>query len=383
MSGNLSFSELKKYHQGQSRFVRLFEKMQNRDFFDTLDGRQVIVDSIQFGKESPITVPGSINIDSLYDRTLYPSGTKITITTSTGEILPSGKLKKTKDFGGVFPLFRQSNTIAILEKAFLDNSEIKHLILECQSTKVHYDYDCTSLSVHKQGNNNHADAMISIDQLPIYLSLKYGNTSRDFQQYSGMTYFGEELEVQNFIGNVIKEISNAGLPTALTYPERVNYKCSIISNSLMLRTVYGLEYGNEYGPNNVHYMAQGDPLVSVINDTLTVSFPLLFKNGELPKNDYLPTLYSRYAGDRYKNDPTLKNVRFLIAPESYRSSPRILSSNVPDDSYLDAAKTFLNINSHVSIGTNVISIVPSQFKEPRHSSVLCGQHFLQIRRNSY
>jgi len=157
----------------------------------------------------------------------------------------------------------------------------------------------------------------------IFISHKGGLRAKDFNQYGGMTNrsgtkISTHPEVEKFVNEVKLKFPN-GLKS-------LNYHFKEIQNTpegddLKLRSMYGGDYGGEFGRNNVNVILQGKIILSKLpgnTNTYELNAHKIMINGDLPDRDseYDPILFVRFSGSRSGNYG-VKNGRFMIVPISY------------------------------------------------------------------
>ena len=145
----------------------------------------------------------------------------------------------------------------------------------------------------------------------LFISHKAGTKARHHQQYGGTTCTsGKEIcehpEVKNFV-QMLKQ----------KYPDRMppgssNY-LKIEDNELKKLSVFGMDYGKEYGNNNVNVLLQGRVEIVPDGDEYKLTASHIVYNGDLPIGPYEPVLYARYSGSRGGNHG-IKDLRSMITP---------------------------------------------------------------------
>jgi hypothetical protein len=155
-----------------------------------------------------------------------------------------------------------------------------------------------------------------------WISYKAGNTSKDFQQYSGITrYSGENIynhpQVKEFREKILE---SEQLQNDIT----VNKKSVFIrikrSNTLKNRAVFGKEFGRKKGIHNVDWFAQGRLITRVKDMTIYVTFSKkLVENGNINKlnQDYDPVIAARKgeASRKLDRESDIKGIRGGIFPK--------------------------------------------------------------------
>ena len=143
-----------------------------------------------------------------------------------------------------------------------------------------------------------------------HISHKHGNSPRDFQQWSGTSKrFQEKIfnhpEMQEFI-KTITSIGNE-LPKATTMARRIK------DSTLKQMAVYGIDFGQPFGLNNVSAVFQGKLSFKNIGDCymLTGSHNVI-NNDSVPSDNYEPVFLAVHKKDR--SDHGIKNARITISP---------------------------------------------------------------------
>lgn len=145
----------------------------------------------------------------------------------------------------------------------------------------------------------------------VWISHKDGKRPDDFQQWSGMTERGiiDESEIKDFIASV-KVLFPRGIDRGTTVARKIE------SKELRMKSVYGVNYGSPYGPQNVTVVAQGPIDIRTTGKYYTVCSNHVLKNGEEAEGDYFPTMMATYKGDR--DQFGVKGARFTIQPYKSR-----------------------------------------------------------------
>ena len=87
-----------------------------------------------------------------------------------------------------------------------------------------------------------------------------------------------------------------------------------VSPKLKKLSLFGPDYGEEYGEDNVNALYQGNmKIVPGNNDTYKLEAHHVVYNGDIPTGDYEPVLYARFNGSRSGNHG-IKDLRTSISP---------------------------------------------------------------------
>lgn len=148
-----------------------------------------------------------------------------------------------------------------------------------------------------------------------YISYKMGKAAKDFQNYSGLSekssaYIFNHKETLKFY-TTLSAMSASGIKEDI-------YQL-IEDRKIIGLSVWGSDYGGQFGVNNCHTIAQGSPTISGTNLTYTHST----KNGDFNfEAGYQPVFGARYASGRNNRGPKgmlAPNFRIGIFPRAYRS----------------------------------------------------------------
>ena len=144
----------------------------------------------------------------------------------------------------------------------------------------------------------------------VWISHKDGRTARDFQQWGGISKTREPTifshpETQSFI-NDLKKTYPDGLPRRTTLYRKIK------DDKLKNFSVYGNQYGNEEGRQNVSILIQGPVKLQKSGNVYKFVSNHVHYNGEKMTGDFEPVLTAIYKGDR--NDAGVKGTRIVIMP---------------------------------------------------------------------
>jgi hypothetical protein len=152
---------------------------------------------------------------------------------------------------------------------------------------------------------------IDIDGKEIFfISHKYGNTPRDFQQWSGTSKRFQELifnhpETKDFIKTLLS--TGSELPKATTIARKIK------DSLLKQMAVYGIDFGNSFGLNNVNAVLQGNLYFKNIGDCyMLIASDNTINNPAVPYDNYEPVFLAVHKKDR--SDHGIKNARITISP---------------------------------------------------------------------
>jgi len=215
-------------------------------------------------------------------------------------------LGKGKDFGT-----RDENLVLDnLEeqiKALLIQDDVDHITIEINGYSQKVDGIKTTPKTPK------SDFNFTYKGKPVlFISHKAGKKASDYQQYGGTTCkSGEDIcqneEVEEFVAQ-IKEMYPDGMPPGKSLWKKIKKPI------LKKLSLFGPDYGEEYGEDNVNALYQGNmKIVPGNNDTYKLEAHHVVYNGDIPTGDYEPVLYARFSGSRGGNHG-IKDLRTSISP---------------------------------------------------------------------
>ena len=126
-----------------------------------------------------------------------------------------------------------------------------------------------------------------------WISHKDGSGPGDFQQYGGLSHrvFANNNEVKSFMQALQKQF-----PDGLKRGDSAYRECK--DKSVILRSVWGVDYGKKRGRNNVDEFHQGPMKLKKVSGKYKIISRHYDTNGSLPKGGYRAIYYARYTGDR-------------------------------------------------------------------------------------
>lgn len=144
----------------------------------------------------------------------------------------------------------------------------------------------------------------------LHISHKYGNSPRDFQQWSGTSKrfqktISDHPEVISFI-SALQDMGNE-LPRASTVARRIK------DDRLKQLAIYGTDFGSDFGLNNVEAVLQGSLSLKNIGDCyMLIASHHGLRNPVVPSQSYEPVFLAVHKKDR--RDHGIKNARVTINP---------------------------------------------------------------------
>ena len=144
----------------------------------------------------------------------------------------------------------------------------------------------------------------------VWISHKDGRTAKDFQQWGGISKRSEPTifshpETQSFIDDLKKTYPD-GLPRRTTLYRKIK------DDKLKNFSVYGNQYGNDEGRQNVSILIQGPIKLQKSGNVYKFVSNHVHYNGEKMTGDFEPVLTAIYKGDR--SDAGVKGTRIVIMP---------------------------------------------------------------------
>lgn len=145
-----------------------------------------------------------------------------------------------------------------------------------------------------------------------WISHKAGSKPTDFQQYGGLSdeAFSSNPEVKKFMDDVIKRYPK-GLPSGTSLMRKAKNK------DVILKSVFGTDYGKQPGIQNVDEFHQGSMKLKKSGQSYTIESTHKGTNGEIPKGGGYDCIYfARYTTDRGANiaGKFLGNARVGVFP---------------------------------------------------------------------
>ena len=133
-----------------------------------------------------------------------------------------------------------------------------------------------------------------------WISYKSGNTSKDFQQYGGITRgAGENIynhpQVKEFREKIVND---KNIQNQIKKDKKFAFIRIKKSNTLKNRAVFGKEFGRRKGVHNVDWFAQGNLVIRSQGNILNITFSKkLVENGRVHQlnQDYDPVIAARTA----------------------------------------------------------------------------------------
>lgn len=288
---NLQFTILQ--HSDLTKYV----KKGNSERLDTF------LDKIKSKKEF-LTTKGEVVIkDKAPDREEFlKPGFKIKFNTTAGKIEYPGEFLKTPEFGGKgigFGTQAEDRYLALFRKELekvMDEEEDGALNMIVGGRKV------VVSGVGQPKGTPKADFFLLDDmgEQVAWLSHKAGSKSNDFQQYGGLTVrgtkgvFEKNKQVKAFIAK-LKELFPEGMKSGDSVKRDITLNGD--GKDLVRKSIYGIDYPNKPGLNNIDEFHQGEMTLSKKGKHWVIKSKHQAENGYIPRDDYKAIFYARYSSD--------------------------------------------------------------------------------------
>lgn len=296
----LSASELRKYDWRPEVFIK---KIQDKSPFEIKNGSKVILIMPQNGAK--ILRQGSVS-----------DLNEIRFADTKGKIYKISDIVKTNEFGGRgvgSGTAKEDAALASLRKqiAAAKKKDGTATLKIAIGRKTYDVFDAVSTP----GTPKSDFHLVDVDGNEIvWISHKDGRTAKDFQQWGGMSQTKEpdiyrHTEVQKFIKDILKMYPK-GLPRATTLARKIK------DQKLKNMSVYGNQFGKQFGQQNVTLTLQGDIQLTKSGSKYKITAHHTHLNGEKLTDDYDPVFMAIYKGDR--SDFGIAGTRVVIAPAGSR-----------------------------------------------------------------
>jgi len=360
----LTWSHLNRSGRYENNLREIHRKVVAGAPLTTTDGEYFVFDEIEF--KVPKRDPVAIKISKLSEDAFVAAAKaqapdfmkSVSINFKKGNlVLASGKVHKGVEFGGKPPAGQQlvakwgrlAELTELLDKTyelnmpstqemgelhFINdmNAAIAEAIQkELDNPRSQMDKTCPSLTIkmgkhkfeHIVGVNKvsgtpkadlalvacHNDKLVNVG----FISHKMGNQAKDFGQWSGVTTgsagseIGNHPEVIEFVESVRSFTSaNSNWAQVSGFAARRD----IVDEKLKMYSLYGPNYGKQFGEQNVHVLFQGTPKLKKQGSLYVMSADHIHNNGDKMMGDYVPSLMAIKKGAWEKIiDPNAKGVR--------------------------------------------------------------------------
>lgn len=277
----------------------------------------VNTDNIVFISESILE-----DITCISDLNLFKINGSITLPTVDGQLVKLSNLYKDSAFSNRTQYTTQHQDSEVIKLA-RTIEEIK------SKTNKNYVcigigqsmYDVIGISLSTIGSKSDFNFIDQFGKSVGFISHKYGQSPKDFQQWSG-TSFRFQKDIFNNIEtkNFIKELKNLypnEFPSANTIARKIQ------DESLKNIAMFGNDFGGEFGNNNVEAIMQGNlSLKNSGNYYSLLSSHYTILNGQQPSFGYEPVFMAIHKKDRA--DHKIINCRVTINPIGNRKITKFI-----------------------------------------------------------
>lgn len=297
------------------------------------DRLNVFLKKIEDG-ESFLTTKGEVTLDKIQAVDLKVMAVKGFSATFTGKA-KSTKVNvaypkdfyKTPEFGG-----KGSGSGTAAEDKYL--SEFKELIRntlvkdKVRTIKIKINgriIECANIISTPQTTKRAPKADFTLvddkDNHVGWLSHKAGAKPTDFQQYGGLSdeAFSSNVEVKKFMSDMIK-LYPSGLAKGISIKRKAKNK------DVILKSVFGVEYGKQPGVQNVDEFHQGSMKLQKSGNAYIIISTHKGVNGDIPAGGGYDCIYfARYTSDRGANvaGKFIANARVGVFPSAKAVSTTI------------------------------------------------------------
>ena len=237
---------------------------------------------------------------------------KIGIQDTAGNQYSFGKLEKTKEFGGKGVGFSTRDEDKELKSL---NDQMDEIRVNIKSATVPIKVGRTifnvAAAVTTPGTPKSDFHLVDSDgNEVVWVSHKKGRTSKDISQWGGISAkkepdISKHTETKSFI-TALKKMYPGGLPRATTLMRKIKNK------NLKMKSVYGNQYGNDLGRQNVSILLQGTvKLVKKGKSFILDSSNIHLNGASLDNTEFEPVFMAIYKGDR--SDAGVKGTRIVIS----------------------------------------------------------------------
>ena len=126
------------------------------------------------------------------------------------------------------------------------------------------------------------------------------------------------------------------------------------------KIVFGQNYGQRFGINNVNMVLIGEPEIKLINGKYVLTGTSSYANGNVPDDEYSPYLVLRYVNDRH--DAGFNYARAEANPESEKRKVKWIEPVCPDSSKDSTATGAVSKNIPAKITPAKITPTPKVSK---------------------
>ena len=202
---------------------------------------------------------------------------------------------KTSDFGGKVKGFSTKhetsalNELNILIKQILEEINQKYINIKVGNNV----YENIVGAVNQPGVPKSDFNLINVEGNPVvFISHKVGDDAKSFARWGGYRFAIKEPDVESFISNINNKLPNGEFERNDSFAQKIN------SKELKDKIVFGKDFGNVFGKNNVQIIIQGKVTLTPEDNLYTLSGEKTWLNGQTPEGDYEPVLEAHYRSDQ-------------------------------------------------------------------------------------
>jgi hypothetical protein len=311
----LSIPQISKYPRYDHRVDVLVNKIISGEPFTLVNGQSIVIQP----DEQQLEVLRARDWDTF--KTEYKSS----FTTKDGKTIPITQLQKTAEFGGEASGKRVSKENFAMEQL---NSKIEEIKKETNSSTLTIMVGRKKYPniVRARSTPGHPKSDFHLEtadkQAVVFISHKDGKRPSDFQQWSGVTEPGiiDHPETQDFIKAIRRRVVRT---KGKTFPTGQAWGRPIEDLNLMMRSMYGADFGGRFGINNVQIIIQGNvSLIPHQDGVYKLTGDIVHLNGQMVSPEYAPTFIVRYSSERI--NAGIKNARIGILPARGRKIHKII-----------------------------------------------------------
>lgn len=268
---------------------------------------QTFLGNIKAGKKFELVDGGSVKIKLTPELSAALKSGKlegIQLVDLSGKPIAWGTLKKTAEFDGKNGDNGTSHEIAALLSLNRQLRKIGDVVPIKIGGKT---FKVTRAKNTKNTPKSDFELLDNRGNAVIWISHKNGSGPRDFNQWGGVTRpeIADHKEVKKFISDMQRKYGKK-------IPNKTNARRKIKDRKLKMMSVFGVDFGNELGPNNISAMIQGEIKLVKKGSHYEFEANTIFQNGDKIGGDYEPVLMIMYRGDR--DNGGIQGARLAIYP---------------------------------------------------------------------
>jgi hypothetical protein len=202
---------------------------------------------------------------------------------------------KTSDFGGKVKDFSTKHEMSALNEL---NTLIKQILEETNQKSINIKvgndvYENIVGAINQPGVPKSDFNLINIKGTPVvFISHKIEGGAKAFARWGGYKFAINEPDVKSFISNINNKLPNGEFERNDSFAQKIN------SKELKDKIVFGKNFGNAFGKNNVQIIIQGKVTLTLEDNLYVLSGEKTWLNGQTPEGDYEPVLEAHYRSDQ-------------------------------------------------------------------------------------